>query len=148
MFYWWRKLEYPEKTNYKLYHSIPRPLKSVNTWNLSPFWNELSREFRCWWRHLACKLRPEIDNQFTFTLIKTTMRFKQVSKEIFRFWCQNGAILLPFWLNNQSNISRITQFVVDNFNIHMFVYIPLHILTYIYNSIRQRQLYCFHFEIK
>jgi hypothetical protein len=26
-----------------------RPLKSVNIWNRSPFWNALSREFRCWW---------------------------------------------------------------------------------------------------
>jgi hypothetical protein len=82
-----------------------RPLKSVNTWNRSPFWNALSLEFRCRWRHLSCKLRPEIDNRFTFTLIKTTMRFKQIRKDIYRFWCQNGAILLlPFWLNNQSQI--------------------------------------------
>jgi hypothetical protein len=83
------------------------PLKSVNTWNRSPFWNALSREFRCWWRHLSCKLHPEIDNRFTFTLIKTTMRFKQIRKNIYMFWCQNGAILLlhvPFWLNNQSPI--------------------------------------------
>jgi hypothetical protein len=28
-----------------------RPLKSVNTWNRSPFWNALSCEFRCRWRH-------------------------------------------------------------------------------------------------
>jgi hypothetical protein len=82
-----------------------RPLKSVNTWNQSPFWNALSREFSCRWRHLSCKLRPEIDNGFTFTLIKTTMRFKQIRKYIYSFWCQNGAILLlPFWLNNQSQI--------------------------------------------
>jgi hypothetical protein len=84
-----------------------RPLKSVNTWNRSPFWNALSGEFRCRWRHLSCKLRPEIDNGFTFTLIKTTMRSKQIRKYIYmcRFWCQNGAILLlPFWLNNQSQI--------------------------------------------
>jgi hypothetical protein len=44
-----------------------RPLKSVNTWKRSPFWNTLSREFRCLWRHLSYKLRPEIDNRFTFT---------------------------------------------------------------------------------
>ena len=82
-----------------------RPLKSVNTWNRSPFWNALSREFRCRWRHLSCKLRPEIDNRFTFTLIKPTMRFKQIRKDIYRFWCQNGAILLlSFWLNNESQI--------------------------------------------
>jgi hypothetical protein len=82
-----------------------RLLKSVNTWNRSPFWNALSHEFRCRWRHLSCKLRPEIDNRFTFTLIKTTMRFKQIRKDIYRFWCQNGTILLlPFWLNNQSQI--------------------------------------------
>jgi hypothetical protein len=37
-----------------------RSLKSVNIWNWSPFWNALSREFRCRWRHLSCKLRPEI----------------------------------------------------------------------------------------
>jgi hypothetical protein len=95
-----------------------RPLKSVNTWNQSPFWNALSREFRCRWHHLSCKLHPEIDNRFTFTLFKTTMRFKQIRKDIYRFWCQNGAILLlPFWLNNQSNISRKTQSVVDNLHI-------------------------------
>jgi hypothetical protein len=82
-----------------------RPLKSVNSWNRSPFWNALSREFRCRWCRLSCKLRPEIDNGFTFTLIKTTMRFKQIRKYIYRFWCQNGAILLlTFWLNNQSQI--------------------------------------------
>ena len=82
-----------------------RPLKSVNTWIRSPFWNALSREFRCRWHHLSWKLRPEIDNGFTFNLIKTTMRFKQIRKDIYRFWCQNGAILLlPFWLNNQSQI--------------------------------------------
>ena len=63
-----------------------RPLKSVNTWNLSPFWNALSREFRCRWRHLSCKLHPEIYNGFTFTLIKTRMRFKQIRKYIYRFW--------------------------------------------------------------
>ena len=69
------------------------------------FWNALSREFRCRWRHLSCKLRPEIDNRFTFTLIKTTMRFKQIRTNIYRFWCQNGAILLlPFWLENQSQM--------------------------------------------
>jgi hypothetical protein len=67
--------------------------------------NALSREFRCRWRHLSCKLRPEIDNRFTFTLIKSTMRFKQIRKDIYRFWCQNGAILLlSFWLNNESQI--------------------------------------------
>ena len=88
-----------------IWRDTSRPLKSVNTWNRSPFWNALSCEFRCRWRHLSCKLRPEIDNRFTFTLIKTTMRFKQIRKNIYRFWCQNGAILLlPFWLNNQSQI--------------------------------------------
>jgi hypothetical protein len=82
-----------------------RPLTSVNTWNRSPFWNALSRGFRCRWRHLSCKLRPEIDNRFTFTLIKTTMKFKQIRKDIYRFWYRNGAILLlPFWLNNQSQL--------------------------------------------
>ena len=81
------------------------PLKSVNTCNRSPLWNALSREFRCRWRHLSCKLRPEIDNRFTFTLIKTIMRFKQIRKDIYRSWCQNGAdLLLPFWFNNQSQI--------------------------------------------
>ena len=95
-----------------------RPLKSFNTWNRSPFWNALSREFRCRWRHLSCKLRPEIDNRFTFTLIKTTMIFKQIRKNIYRFWCQNGAILLlTFWLNNQSIISRKKPSVVDNLHI-------------------------------
>jgi hypothetical protein len=78
-------------------------MTSVNTWNRSPFWNTLSREFRCRWRHLSCKLRPEIDNRCTFTLITIAMRFKQIRKDIYRFWCQNGAILLlPFWLDNQS----------------------------------------------
>ena len=87
-----------------------RPLKSVNTWNRSPFWNALSREFRCRWRYLSCKLRPEIDNRFTFTLIKTTIRFKQIRKDIYRFWCQNGAILLlSFWL--------IIMSVMDNLHI-------------------------------
>ena len=62
-----------------------RPLKSVNTWNRSLFWDALSLEFRCRWRHLSCKLRPEIDNRFTFTLIKTTMKFKQIRKDIYRF---------------------------------------------------------------
>jgi len=95
-----------------------RPLKSVNTWNRSPFWNAVPREFRCRWRHLAFKLRPEIDIRNTFTLIKTVMRFKQIIKDIYRFWCPNGAIiLLPFWLNNQSTISRKTQSVVDNLHI-------------------------------
>jgi hypothetical protein len=81
-----------------------RPLKSVNIWNRSPFWNAVSREFRCRWRHLAFKLRLEIDIRNTFTLIKTVlMRFKQIIKDIYRLWCQNGAILLlPSWLNNQS----------------------------------------------
>jgi hypothetical protein len=33
------------------------------------------------------------------------MRFKQIRKDIYIFWCQNGAILLlPFLLNNQSQI--------------------------------------------
>jgi hypothetical protein len=95
-----------------------RPLKSVNTWNRSPFWNTLSHEFSCRWRHLSCKLRPEIDNRFTFTLIKSTMRFKQIRKDIYRFWCQNGAIsLLPFWLDNQSQIFPEKQSVVDNLHI-------------------------------
>ena len=61
-----------------------------------------SCEFRCRLSHLSCKLRPEIDNRFTFTLIKKTMRFKQIRKNIYRCWCQNGAILLlSFWLKNQ-----------------------------------------------
>jgi hypothetical protein len=50
------------------YQFSSRPLKLVNTWNRSPFWNALSREFRCRWRHLSCKLRPEIENRITFTL--------------------------------------------------------------------------------
>jgi hypothetical protein len=33
-------------------------------------------------RHVSCKLRLEIDNGFTFTLIKTTMRFEQIRKYI------------------------------------------------------------------
>ena len=91
------------------------PLKSVNSWNRSTFWNALSCEFRCRWRHLSCKLLPEIDNGFTFTLIKTTMRYKQIRKDIYRFWCQNSAILLlSFW---KSNISRKTQSVMDNLHI-------------------------------
>jgi hypothetical protein len=74
-----------------------RPLKSFNTWNRSPFWNALSREFRCRWRHLSCKLRPEIDNRFTFTLIKTTMIFKQIRKKY--LW-----VLVPKWCNFTTNI--------------------------------------------
>ena len=88
-----------------IYHISSRPLKSVNNWNQSAFWNAVSHEFRCRWRRLAFKLRPEIDIRNTFTLIKTVMRFKQIIIDIYRFWCQNGAIfLLPFWLNNQSQI--------------------------------------------
>ena len=103
----------------KTIYVFSRPLKSVNTWNRSPFWNALSREFRCRWCHLSCKLHPEIDNRFTFTLIKTTMRFKQIRKDIYRFWCQNGAILLiSFWLNNESQIfPEKTQSVMDNLHI-------------------------------
>ena len=33
-------------------------------------------------------LRPEIEFSNTFTLIKTGMRFKQVSTDIHRFWCK------------------------------------------------------------
>jgi hypothetical protein len=53
------------------------------------------------------------DNRFTFTLIK------KIRKTTYRFWCQNDAILLlPFWLNNQSQIfPEKKQSVVDNLHI-------------------------------
>jgi hypothetical protein len=71
----------------KTMHRREHAIYPLVRWNRSPFWNALSHEFRCRWRHLSCKLRPEIDNRFTFTLIKTTMRFKQIRKNIYRFWC-------------------------------------------------------------
>ena len=51
------------------------------------------------------KTLPEIDNQFTFTLIKTTMRFKQIRMISIDF----GAKMMPFYyyhflLNNESQI--------------------------------------------
>jgi hypothetical protein len=65
-----------------------RPLKSVNTWNRSPFWNALSCEFRCRWRHLSCKLCPEIDIRFTFTLIKQGSHYFEIrGRSDFSFRC-------------------------------------------------------------
>jgi hypothetical protein len=41
------------------------------------------------------------------------MRFKQIRKDIDRFWYQNGAILLlSFWLNNESQIQSNLSIVV------------------------------------
>jgi hypothetical protein len=95
-----------------------RLLKLVNIWNRSPFWNALSREFRCRWRNLSCKLRPEIDNGFTFTLIKTTMSFNQIRKyiELLNFKTKTMQFPLPNWV---VNIGQDAQWNVNKHRIYM-----------------------------
>jgi hypothetical protein len=58
--------------------------------------------------------------------------------------------MVPFYYYHFDLIIKVKYFQKNTVRngYPVFVYIPLHILTYIYNSIRQRKLHCFRFEIK
>jgi hypothetical protein len=87
------------------------PLRILSSIKICHHFGMQSREFRSRCRHLSCKLHPEIDNRFIFTLIKT---IRKLSKELLNFKTKTMPFPLP---NGVVNIGQDAQWNVNKHRI-------------------------------